>query len=130
MHQTGGIIEHPRRYPNSEMSFHFNDKAFYDPIMQLQNLFMDGHSSSFHVANPSTTYSATVIGGNLINHGDIGNGSIHMDSTNSAKGGDLSVDIPSEAFGMPSMPEMPALLNLDRKRREKSKKDRLTLLLI
>ena len=90
---------------------------------------MDGHSGSFNVANPSTTYSATVIGGNLVNTGDIGNGSIHMDSTNSAKGGDLSVDIPSEAFGMPSMPEMPALLNLDR-RREKSKKDRLALLLI
>ena len=78
---------------------------------------MDGHSGNFDVANPSTTYSATVIGGNLVNTGDIGKGSIHMDSTNSAKGGDLSVSIPIEAFGMPYMPEMPALLNLDKRRR-------------
>merc|ERR1712086_873542 len=58
----------------------------YEPIMQLQNLFMDGSSSSFSVANPSTTYSPTVIGGDLVNTGNIGNlGDITMDSKNDAK---------------------------------------------
>ena len=95
----------------------------YEPMLQLQNLFMDGSSSSFSVSNPSTTYSPTVIGGDLTNTGNIGNGDITMGSTNSAKGGDLSLDIPSEAFGIPSIPDF---INLDARRKNK----KLAVLLI
>ena len=80
---------------------------------------MDANSHSFHVANPSTTYSPTVIHGNIENTGDIGNGAIYMTSNNDAKAGDLSLAVnggggkkkggaeEGMGGGMPEMPSMP-----------------------
>ena len=99
--------------------------------MSLQALFMDGHSHSFHNANPTTTYSPTVIGGSLTNTGDIGNGGITMTSENNASGGSFSFSIPGMdggsggspssgggsggSGGMPDVPDIPPLKlqNLD-----------------
>ena len=75
----------------------------------LQNLFMDGSSHSFHNANPTTHYSATVIGGDLTNTGNIMNGNIDMTSTNDAKAGDFSF----------SIPDIPGLMNLQRRKDKK-----------
>ena len=123
-------------------------------MSQLQVLFMDGHSSSFHNANPSTTYSPTVIGGSLTNEGNIGNGDISMTSTNSGTGGGFNFSIPGMGGGsggspsaggdsgsgsIPSIPDIPSgtLQNLWSRNkvaiaagRSAAKKHRLAVLLI
>ena len=98
--------------------------------------FMDANSNSFEVASPTTNYGATVIGGNLSNTGNIGNGDINMTSENNAKAGDLdfSMSMPGmggeeDGGGIPSIPEI-GLLNLLRARQTARKSRRLAVLLI
>ena len=91
--------------------------------MSLQFLgFMDANSNSFQVVSSSTTYSPTVIGGNLVNTGDIGNGSINMTSDNKAKGGSLDFSMNmgggrkkkggKKQAGPMDMPDIPDFMNL------------------
>ena len=107
----------------------------------MQTLFfMDADSNSFDVANPSTTYSPTVIGGNLENTGDIGNGSINMQASNEAKAGDLSFKMDMGGLGGSGggdkggafdMPDIPDFMNLmPQWRRNRNPKKRLAVLLI
>ena len=109
--------------------------------MSLQTLFfMDANSNSFQVTSPSTTYSPPVIGGNLVNTGDIGNGSITMTSGNEATGGSLDFSMNmggggkkkggKKEAGAMDMPDIPDFMNLMPQWRRNHSKKRLAVLLI